>query len=241
MIQFAVCDDEPAMQQALCAEIDAWMQEQNETAYHISCFCGGRALLESACDFDIVFLDIQMEQLNGMETAKMLRQRSASTVLIFVTVSKEYVFDAFEVTAYDYLLKPLNRERFQRTMNRVLARFNQAAPSIVVQKGTSCEVIPLAQIVYCEVQGRKIYIHQENGMVTDYYDRLEEFERRLDRRFFKCHRSYLVNLDKVRGCHAGQAALSDGSEIPVSRLRERQLTEALLRHMKETRGSYGCL
>lgn len=171
----------------------------------------------------------------------MLRQRSASTVLIFVTVSKEYVFDAFEVTAYDYLLKPLNRERFQRTMNRVLARFNQAAPSIVVQKGTSCEVIPLAQIVYCEVQGRKIYIHQENGMVTDYYDKLEEFERRLDRRFFKCHRSYLVNLDKVRGCHAGQAALSDGSEIPVSRLRERQLTEALLRHMKETRGSYGCL
>lgn len=78
-------------------------------------------------------------------------------------------------------------------------------------------------------------------MVTDYYDKLEEFERRLDRRFFKCHRSYLVNLDKVRGCHAGQAALSDGSEIPVSRLRERQLTEALLRHMKETRGSYGCL
>ena len=190
---------------------------------------------------DAAFLDIQMEQLNGMEAAKMLRQRSASTVLIFVTVSKEYVFDAFEVTAYDYLLKPLNRERFQRTMNRVLARFNQAAPSIVVQKGTSCEVIPLAQIVYCEVQGRKIYIHQENGMVTDYYDRLEEFERRLDRRFFKCHRSYLVNLDKVRGCHAGQAALSDGSEIPVSRLRERQLTEALLRHMKETRGSYGCL
>ena len=217
------------------------MQEQNETAYHISCFCGGRALLESACDFDIVFLDIQMEQLNGMEAAKMLRQRSASTALIFVTVSKEYVFDAFEVTAYDYLLKPLNRERFQRTMNRVLARFNQAAPSIVVQKGTSCEVIPLAQIVYCEVQGRKIYIHQENGMVTDYYDKLEEFERRLDRRFFKCHRSYLVNLDKVRGCHAGQATLSDGSEIPVSRLRERQLTEALLRHMKETRGSYGCL
>ena len=176
-----------------------------------------------------------------METAQMLRQLSASTVLIFATVSKEYVFDAFEVTAYDYLLKPLNRERFQRTMNRVLAGFNQAAPSIVVQKGTSCEVIPLAQIVYCEVQGRKIYIHQENGMVTDFYDKLEEFERRLDRRFFKCHRSYLVNLDKVRGCHAGQAALLDGSEIPVSRLRERQLTEALLRHMKETRGSYGCL
>lgn len=239
MITFAVCDDEPAMLDALCVEIHTWMQERGEADYHISCFSGGRALLESTEDFDVVFLDIQMEHPDGMETAKMLRQRSGDTVLIFVTVSKEYVFDAFEVTAYDYLLKPLNRERFQRTMNRVLTSFNQSAPSIVVQKGTSCAVIPLAQIVYCEVQGRKIYIHQENGTITDYYDRLEELERRLDRRFFKCHRSYLVNLDKVRGCHAGQAALSDGSEIPVSRLRERQLTEALLRHMKETRGSYG--
>lgn len=239
MIKFAVCDDEPTMVEALCAEIHTWMKKSGETDYDISCFSGGRALLESPCEFDIVFLDIQMEHPNGMETAKMLRRRSRDTVLIFVTVLKEYVFDAFEVTAYDYLLKPLNRERFQRMMSRVVTNLKQTSPTLVVQKGTSCAVIPLAQIVYCEVQGRKIYIHQENGMVTDYYDKLEEFERRLDGRFFKCHRSYLVNLDKVRGCHAGQAALSDGSEVPVSRLRERQLTEALLRHMKETRGAYG--
>lgn len=237
MIKIAVCDDEPAMVDALCAEIDAWMQQKNEAAYHVSRFSGGRALLESPCAFDIVFLDIQMEHPNGMETAKMLRRRSRDTVLIFVTVLKDYVFDAFEVTACDYLIKPLDTARFQRTMHRAVAACRQrASQSIVIQKGTSCAVILLSQIVYCEVQGRKIYIHQENGTVTDYYDKLEQFERRLDGRFFKCHRSYLVNLDKVCGCQAGQAVLSDGSEVPVSRLREHQLTEALLRHMKETGG-----
>lgn len=237
MIRFAVCDDEPEMAGALCAEIDAWMQERKETGYRISCFAGGRALLESPCEFDIVFLDIQMEHPNGMETAKMLRRRSRDTVLIFVTVLKEYVFDAFEVTACDYLMKPLDTSRFHRTMSRAVAACTRRAErSVVIQKGLSCEVILFSQIVYCEVQGRKIYIHQENGAVTDYYDKLEKFERRLDGRFFKCHRSYLVNLDKVCGCRSGQASLSDGSKIPVSRLREHQLTEALLRHMKETGG-----
>ena len=236
MIKFAVCDDEPTMVEALCAEIHTWMKKSGETDYDISCFSGGQALLESTENFDIVFLDIQMEHPNGMETAKMLRRRSRDTVLIFVTVLKEYVFDAFEVTAYDYLTKPLDTSRFHRTMSRVVTNLKQTSPTLVVQKGTSCSVIPLAQIVYCEVQGRKIYIHQENGAVTDYYDKLEKFERRLDGRFFKCHRSYLVNLDKVCGCRSGQASLSDGSKIPVSRLREHQLTEALLRHMKETGG-----
>ena len=67
----------------------------------------------------------------------------------------------------------------------------------------------------------------------DYYDRLEDLEQRVDSRFFKCHRSYLVNLDHVGGCQEGQVLLSQGERIPVSRLRERELTQALLRHMKE--------
>ena len=74
---------------------------------------------------------------------------------------------------------------------------------------------------------------QENGKIVDYYEKLNDFERQVDGRFFRCHRSYLVNLDQVRGSHSGQVSLSDGSSIPVSRLRERELTEALLRYMKE--------
>jgi len=69
--------------------------------------------------------------------------------------------------------------------------------------------------------------------VSDYYDKLEDLERRVDRRFFKCHRSYLVNLDFVRGCRDGQVLLPGGGGIPVSRLRERDLTQALLRRMRE--------
>lgn len=234
MMKFAVCDDEPFMAEEISQYLSRYMEEQNMASYSVSCFSNGRLLLESDCDFDLIFLDIQMEQPDGMETAKMLRLRKNHSLLVFVTVMKECVFDAFEVHAYDYLIKPLDYQRFKKTMDRAVKGLKQrAAKRVIIRKGTSCQVVPLSQIMYCEVQGRKIYIHQADGKVIDYYDKLEDFQQRVDGRFFRCHRSYLVNLDYIRGCAAGRAVLSRGDEIPVSRLRERELTEALLRHMKE--------
>ena len=234
MIKFAICDDEPFMTEEISQYLSRYMEEENMASYCVSSFPNGRLLLESDCDFDLIFLDIQMEQPDGMETAKMLRQRKNRSLLVFVTVMKECVFDAFEVHAYDYLIKPLDYHRFKRTMDRAVKDLDQqAGKHIIIRKSASCQVVPLSQIMYCEVQGRKVYIHQADGKVIDYYDKLEDFQRRVDRRFFRCHRSYLVNLDYIRGCAAGLATLSLGAKIPVSRLRERELTETLLRHMKE--------
>lgn len=234
MLKFAICDDEPYMAQEIANQLSRYMNGKQITSYCVSSFQNGCFLLESGCDFDVIFLDIQMEHLNGMETAKMLRQRKNHSLLIFVTVLKECVFDAFEVEAFDYLLKPLDSGHFKRTMDRIIKSLQQReTKNIVVQRGTSCDVILLAEIVYFEVQGRKIYIHQSKGKITDYYDKLDDLEQRIDGRFFRCHRSYLVNIEYVRGCNAGQVILSQGDKIPVSRLRERDLTQALLRYMKE--------
>lgn len=222
------------MARELSGRLSQYMEERQITQYCVDCFSGGRSLLESGCAFDVIFLDIQMDGPDGMETARALRQRGNRSLLIFVTVLKECVFDAFETEAYDYLVKPLDGGRFKRTMDRVIRSLEQRREkSMVVRRGTLCEVILLGEIVYCEVQGRKIYVHRSGGKITDYYDRLEDLERRVDGRFFRCHRSYLVNLAYVRGCSAGQVLLSQGGKIPVSRLRERDLTQALLRYMKE--------
>ena len=234
MITFAICDDEPLMARELAGHLAGYMKEKSTTDYSVSSFSNGCALLESGGSFDVIFLDIQMEQPDGMETAKLLRQRGDHSLLIFVTVLKECVFDSFQVEAFDYLLKPLDSVRFKQTMNRVLRSLEQrAAEDIVIQRGTGCEVVLLSDIVYCEVLGRKIYLHKSDGTVSDYYDKLEDLERRVDGRFFKCHRSFLVNLDYVRGCRDGQVLLFHGERIPASRLRERELTQALLRYMKE--------
>ena len=234
MIKFAICDDEPAMARELAGYLARYLEEHEVTAYSVSSFSSGRALLEAADGFDVIFLDIQMEEPDGMETARLLRGQGDHSLLVFVTVLMELVFDAFQVEAYDYLTKPLDAARFARTMDRVLQTLEQrTAASIVIQQGSGCEVVPLSDVVYCEVLGRKVYLHKADGTITGYYDRLEQLERRVDGRFFRCHRSYLVNLDHVRGCQAGQVLLSQGERIPVSRLRERDLTGALLLHMKK--------
>ena len=223
MIKVAICDDEPLMVRGLTSHLTSYMEEHSITAYSVSSFSGGCALLERVGSFDVIFLDIQMEQPNGMETARLLRQRGDHSLLVFVTVLKELVFDAFQVEAYDYLLKPLNIVHFKRTMDRAIRALEQRrAKDIVIQRGTGCEVVLLSDVVYCEVLGRKIYLHKQDGTVIDVYDRLEALERRVDGHFFKCHRSYLVNLDYVRGCQDGQVMLSQGERIPVSRLRDRK-------------------
>lgn len=234
MIRFAICEDVPQMAEELSHQLAGYLQERRAADYTLHRFSSGCALLENGGSFDVIFLDIQMQRPDGMQTARLLRQRGDRSLIIFVTVLAELVFDAFQVEAFDYLLKPLDSAHFRRTMDRALLLLEQrAAGALVIRRGSGCELLPFAEILYCEVLGRKVYLHLQDGMLTSYNDRLINLERRVDGRFFKCHRSYLVNLDHIRGCQAGQVMLPRGEAIPVSRLRERELTEALLRRMQE--------
>lgn len=232
MIKFAVCDDEAFMCEDIVARISAYAKER-KLPCQVRCFNSGRELLESKEQFDILFLDIQMENPDGMETAKLLREQGFRGLLIFMTVLKERVFEAFEVQAFDYLIKPLDESRFRRAVGRAVEfAENEAGKSIILQSGNACQVMLFSQIVYCEVMGRKVYFHMQNGEVDCYYSRLDDLEKQLDSRFYRCHRSYLVNLDYVCGHRAGFVMLLDNGDIPLSRLREQEFTQALLSRMK---------
>ena len=96
MIKFAICDDEPLMAREFADHLADYMKEKSITGYSVNSFSSGRTLLESSGSFDVIFLDIQMEPPDGMETAKLLRQQGDHSLLVFVTVLKELVFDAFQ-------------------------------------------------------------------------------------------------------------------------------------------------
>ena len=233
MITCAVCDDEPRMLEALTARLTAVLEERR-VPFRVEGFSSGAALLERGGDFDLLLLDIRMEGMDGMETARRLRRRGDRGLVIFVTVLGELVFDAFAVEAFDYLLKPLDGDRFRRVIDRAVRALERRDNGrILVQRGTVRRIVPLADITYGEVLGRKVYLHLQSGGLVDYYEKLENLERQVDGRFFRCHRSYLVNLDFVLGCGGGRVTLPQGAEIPVSRLRERDFTQALLLRMKE--------
>ena len=236
MIHIAICDDEPDFIRHLTELIRQYTLETSQDIKTTVYYDGLELIEKYDPSTDPIFLDIQMNEPDGMETARILRERNYRGLVVFVTVLKECVFDAFEVQPFDYLLKPLDDGHFRRTMDRAMESLKQQENNrIVIKKGCSCEVIRLSDIEYCEVQGRKIYIHQRGGRVADCYEKLDTFAGRLDSRFFRCHRSFIVNLGFISGCADGQITLSSGGKIPVSRLRERDLRQALLQFMKERR------
>ncbi len=234
LIKIAVCDDEDIMLCELTNKITTYMKNTTNS-YQVISFSNAEELLKHNEEFDVVFLDIQMQGMTGMEAAKKIRESDTESYIIFVTVLKECVYDAFEVAASDYLLKPVEDERFNRTMARILHYIeDRGQASLIIQKSTGYKSIRFVDIFYCEVINRKIYIHTKQGMI-DYYFKIEELERQLETHFIRCHRSYLVNLQYICGYENGMAQLDNGEKIPVSRSRQQSFVKAVLSYMKEGR------
>lgn len=234
-ISITVCDDEPYMAAYLAEQVSAFFAYENLPS-RVSLFPDGKSLLSSreAIQADILFLDIQMPRPDGMETARELRRLGFRGVLIFVTVLREPVFQAFEVQAFDYIVKPFQPDAFRRTLRRLIPVLRERETHrLFIQKNAAWHIIPFADICYCEVIDRKVYLHLGDSSVLDYYEKMETLEQKLDRRFFKCHRSYLINLDWLKSYHAGRVYLANGESVPVSRLRSRQFTAAVLRFLEQ--------
>lgn len=235
MITIAICDDEKIIAEQIKRLASVFFRTKNmETS--ILCFSCGEELLRYDKSIDILFLDIQMEGMDGMETARKLRSRNFKGYLIFVTVLEEMVFQSFEVQAYDYLVKPVEEKRFAKTMERLFASMqNVSEEKLLVQKGYERSIISFEEIVFAEVIDRKVYLHLVSSEVVDFYDKIENLEERLDSRFFRCHRSFLINLKYLKSYKNGVAYMENGKEIPISRLRSKAFSEVILQYMKSWR------
>ncbi|MCI8801522.1 LytTR family DNA-binding domain-containing protein [Acetatifactor muris] len=232
MIRIAICDDEKHMSDHIRSLVSDFFRKKNREI-SLRMFSGGEELLSYTGQIDILFLDIQMKDMDGMETARKLRADQFRGFLVFITVLKEMVFQSFEVQAYDYLVKPVDKKQFEKTMERLYASMQNASEDILlVQKGYEGRIIREDEIVFCEIIDRKIYLNLTSGEVVDYYERIENLETKLDNRFYRCHRSYLINLKHLKGYKNGTACMDNGKEIPVSRLRSREFSGVVLQYMK---------
>ena len=232
MIHIAICDDEKQMSDHIRTFVSDFFRKKNREI-SLRTFLSGEELLNYDGQIDILFLDIQMKDIDGMETARRLRADKFQGFLIFITVLKEMVFQSFEVQAYDYLVKPVEEKQFERTMERLLASMHSVGEdSLLVQKGHEGRIIRRDEIVFCEIIDRKIYLNLVSGEVLDYYERIENLETKLGGHFFRCHRSYLINLKHLKGYKNGTAYMDNNKEVPVSRLRSKEFSGVVLQYMK---------
>jgi len=231
MIKIAICDDEAAMCRQLEDQVADVLSGWGE-GFTAACFPNGHRLLVSPLDFDVVFLDIRMPGMDGMALAGKLRQKGFDGVLIFVTALKEYMPDAFEVEAMDYLVKPIERVRLESALKRAIKRLDsKTGKCLFIHTRNWCRSIRLRDIYYCEVIDRKIYVHTRDGIV-DYYGKIKDVQKQAAPGLIRCHRSYLVNPEYLVEYRGGFAALENGEKIPVAASCHQTVMEQMMRYME---------
>lgn len=211
MLDIAVVDDEKAIREHLCELIKKQMSESRIRAY-----ATGKGLLESGNQFDIVFLDIQMEGMNGIEAAKGLRERQEETVLIFITGLKEYVFDALDLYAFHYLLKPVDEKKFAEVLRRAAKEAGRKRGKRELFIKTRNLTIDQTDILYIESRGKKVEIHRTGGSI-EFYAAIGALERQLGAEFYRCHRAYIVNMAYITEYGNDRIILTNGDQVYLAK------------------------
>lgn len=217
MIRIAVCDDEKEVRALLGSKILRLYPEADILFYP----SGEELLLSDEC-YDILFLDIQMAGKNGMETAEELRKKNKDTILIFITALEEYVFQAFDVGAFHYLVKPFTDEKFETVLKAAIEQCENRGNMelkkepeeryIVVKTGGIHTRILLKDIVYAEVFNRKVMIHSIHEDI-EYYGKLSDLEKQLGEDFFRSHRANLVHFKYVEKYNVSEICLEKGTAL----------------------------
>ena len=236
MLSIAVCDDEIIECCNMAKRIKGIMEEM-KTPCIIRQFQSGRELLEALESFDIVFLDIIMQDLDGMKTAQVFRKQAFDKILIFMSSSREYVFEAYDVEAFQYLLKPVDDRKLKSVLQKaVLKTERRSQEFIIVSRERQKRKLFLDEIYYFEIKGRVVEAHGSEGAFT-YYERIGELEDKLGGKgFFRCHKSYLINLKYVDGYNRQEAVLENGEKIVIAKRRYDRFVQEMLAVMRKNGG-----
>jgi len=224
-MEIILCDDEPYILDQLESLIKANLSE-NIVAFNID-FCTSGEELMGLFDkkaYDVIFLDIEMGKLNGMETARRLREKSKDVIIVFMTNHKEYLFEGYEVQAFRYLMKGQPDDYYKKHLSAVFKEFGSRRKTInVATKNMNINLL-LSDICYFEVSLRKVTLHTLQGnqyvytkALTKVGEELREFE------FVKSHQSFLVNLANIEYISKEFLLMKNGSKVPISRNYRKEL------------------
>ncbi len=234
-IRIAICDDEKNIRDCLCALVRG-----QDIKCEITEYASAEEYLSDGREHDILFLDIEMgrseSHINGMELAERIRGGDAvrQPVIIFVTGYEDYVYDAFDVGAFQYLLKPVSPVKFAKVFRRaVQTRLdeNRRNKTLTVRYAGITKTIALDQIYYMESQNHKIVIHLRDGELA-YYARIGDLEEELQGQFFRIHKGFLINLAFVEEYSKTEVTMTSGDRIPISKYKYQDFTKAYLRFMQ---------
>ena len=229
-MDIAVVDDEKVIREHIREMI-----ENQKPDCDVACFSSGEELLAAAKPFDIIFLDIQMYGKNGNEASKEVRDKNADTVLIFITGIKEYVFEALDIYAFHYLLKPVTEQKFTEVFEQALReaglRKMRQKKQLFINTRNKGITIDADNILYIESISRKVEIHTTQEVIET-YAALGELETQLGGSFYRCHRGYLVNMAHIKEYKSDCITLTCGNTVYLTKKKYGEFVNAYMWYLQ---------
>ncbi len=227
-MRIAVCDDEPLICKEVTRRIQDLSSEDEIFTYH-----NGQALLDSGKVFDLIFLDVDMPELGGMETAAVLCKKQRDTLIIFLTASREHIHDAFKVRAFRYICKPVKQEDFEEAFLSAKDEMSERIKISVRQDHITCSIL-LNNVICFEAYGDGTYVYTTEGVYTSARPLRSWLSEIGTYCFYQVHRSYAVSLRHIQSINTN-AIIMRGmqQEIPISRRSRSGVKEAFLLYMRE--------
>ncbi len=233
-ISILICDDLPEARANLNGMLRHYEQEHS-VELELETAGDGTELLSMwrSGRWDLLFLDIFMPQLDGIEAARRLRRVDNRCEIVFATTSREHGMEGYELHAMDYLTKPFSQQDVDSAMDWFLQRRAEKRSELLVKNQLGEELIDMREIRYIESSGHLCSIHLPDRVVTVRRS-IDELVLELNDAFFRCHKSFLVNLAHAEGLGKNCFRMDDGGSVPISAARLSGSKSALLAWRTET-------
>ena len=228
MFRIAICDDDLNFISQMKETLMNW--EEHTDQFHLYTFNNGDTLINSHSEtpFDIILLDILMPFTSGIDVARELRNNDKSAKIVFLTSSPEFAIDSYSVKASNYLLKPLNIEKLYSCLTELFEEISKETQYIYLKTLHAIHKTPLKEIEYLETQNKHVLFRLTNQQTVESIEPLYEYEVKLslEEGFFKCHRSYMVNMQHIETYTTKEIKMHSGYRIPIARNRHSEFKEA---------------
>ena len=229
-MKIAICDDEKVELELISKYCKEWSKGIGEVC-KIDVFTSAEEFLfkyEDVKDYDVLFLDIQMKELNGMELAKRLRKLGEEVVIVFITGDREYVFQGYEVQALDYIVKPVEKEKLFKAFNRVSEHSKKEYDYLFANCDGVTYKIKQLDICCIESIGHETILHMIDKKIVCKKG-ISFIEKEVNEEYFyRCHRSYIVNISKIDSISKKEIIVEGGLNIPIARGRWEGLNKSYL-------------
>ncbi len=232
MLNIVILEDRTEQAERLTQMLLDYAAANGDFAYSLTVYDRSIPLLtEYKCDADILFLDIQVPDMLGMEVARRIRQMDDRVMIIFITMLTQYAIEGYSVGAFDYVLKPVRFEEFSTKMDRARRMLAHQNTSMTLEVRTKEEIrrLNVDEISFIEVSNHDILIHTDSETIRQ-WGNLKSYEDKLaPAHFVRCSAAFLVNLKYVRAVN-GASVTAGGQELPLSNTRRKEFLAALAQY-----------